>query len=158
MSTRRNSAYWDKISFHVGCKLTEKLSDWWSHLVISSFFVESFNFSTIWTSGKRPEGGARNEFYWTNSGKPLVYENWRKGQPYRGASDSDCVTISKKLQYKWNDSGCISNHYTALCEWWGILHQGINLRILFLHFRILYFNTLITCFRVIRILKIKLFL
>ncbi|KAK2141925.1 hypothetical protein LSH36_1016g00003 [Paralvinella palmiformis] len=56
---------------------------------------ESFNLSTIWTSAKRPEGGAINEFYWTNSGKPLVYENWREDQPYTASFDSDCVSITK---------------------------------------------------------------
>ena len=79
--------------------------------------LEAFKLSNIWTSAKRPNGGAKNEFYWTHSGKSLVYTNWRDGQPYRGANDSDCVAISKDFDYKWDDNTCKYMHITALCEW-----------------------------------------
>ncbi|KAK2164410.1 hypothetical protein LSH36_64g06043 [Paralvinella palmiformis] len=78
---------------------------------------ELFNLSKIWTSAKRPKGGARYEFYWTNSGKPLVYQNWHASQPFSAFNDSDCVLMSKTYRYKWDDNRCKSIHCTALCEW-----------------------------------------
>ena len=129
----------------------------WSPLIIV-FFLESFNLSTIWTSAKRPEGGAINEFYWTNSGKPLVYENWREDQPYTAISYSDCVSITKEFQYKWDDTSCQYMFFTTLCEWWGILQLEWICAGSILQLKGLCFNTLINCFRFVKNPKIKLFL
>ncbi|KAK2140743.1 hypothetical protein LSH36_1262g00001 [Paralvinella palmiformis] len=78
-------------------------------------YAESF--TSFWTSAKRPNGGERNEFYWTNSGERVTYTNWKPTEPYPGSITSNCVWLLKCNSYMWSDHNCLDNTVVALCEW-----------------------------------------
>ncbi|KAK2141266.1 hypothetical protein LSH36_1131g00009 [Paralvinella palmiformis] len=73
------------------------------------------SFIQFWTSAKRPVGGDREEFYWTNSGERVTYTNWGSKEPNRGTSTSDCVRLKKSANYTWSDHKCVDDRVTALC-------------------------------------------
>ncbi|KAK2145809.1 hypothetical protein LSH36_656g01083 [Paralvinella palmiformis] len=60
-----------------------------------------------WIGGRRPPNGGTNDFYWNSSHDRLVYTKWLQGQPYKGSSDADCIIVTKRFGWGWDDSSCL---------------------------------------------------